>query len=528
MMAVNVCSPHDGESLGSYHYDTETDITFKLSQAQAAGRTWAGLTVKDRCNRLAPLTGFILEDLDNLADIIGRTSGKVPVEALLGEIFPVLAQTRHYLRHAQTILGKQRVATSPYSYPDATAIIARHPYGVVAVISPWNYPFQLSMIPLLTALFAGNAVMLKVSEWSLPVAEAIMALLAKLDLPAGLVQWVIGAGEQGEQLIRAHPDMVFFTGSLNTGRKIMVEAAQHPIPVILELGGNDAMIVFADADLERAANAAVYGAFCHSGQVCAAVKRLYVEASCYPDILQNLLDKISQLRLGKTADCELGAINHPQQVERIQAHYDDAIALGAKASGPLNLQGNYLTPILLWDVSADMRVVKEETFGPLLPIMAFESERSAVDFANESAFGLNASIWSRDLTKAERVARLLHVGNWAINDVLKNIGHPALPFGGVGHSGFGRYHGDEGLLSFTYPVSGLTSRNPLPHEPNWFPYSETRFTEFKAYLDFLFGHGSFLARAARNRDSLMAFKEYSGLHLRQHWHNFLALISKNG
>ncbi len=527
MSELQVRSPHDGELLGSYRCDEAIEINTKLAQAKAAGVKWAALTTQERCQRLARLPDLILQDLDDIADIIVRTTGKVPVEALLGELFPVLAQTRYYPSHADSILRRRRVATSPYSYPDATAIIERKPFGVVAVISPWNYPFQLSMIPVLTALFAGNAVVLKASEWSLPVAAKIMAVLAKLDLPEGLVQWVVGAGEAGEQLIKASPDLVFFTGNLDTGRKIMAQAARHPIPVILELGGNDAMIVCADADLERAANAAVYGAFCHGGQVCAAVKRLYVETTCYPVLLQSLLAKIPQLRLGKTSDCELGAINHRHQHDLVKAHYEDAIAQGAKASGPLEFQDNYVYPIVLWDVTAEMRVVKEETFGPLLPIMAFNSDDAAVSQANQTAYGLNASVWSRDLARAEGIAKRLHTGNWTINDVIKNIGHPALPFGGVRHSGFGRYHGAEGLLSLTYPVSGMISRNPLPHEPNWFPYSATRYNEFKAYLDFLFGHGSFLARAARNRTSLMAFKDYSGLHLRQHWHNFLAFISKS-
>jgi acyl-CoA reductase-like NAD-dependent aldehyde dehydrogenase len=305
----------------------------------------------------------------------------------------------------------------------------------------------------------------------------------------------------------------------------MQRAARHPIPVLLELGGKDAMLVCADAHLQRACAAALYGAFSHSGQVCIAVERLYVEQSCHDEFLQHLLAATAQLTIGHGEVGDLGAMTSERQFAIVKAHYEDALAKGARASAPLERQGNYVRPVVLWQVRQDMRVMQEETFGPLLPVMAFTDEAEAVRLANDSQFGLNASIWSQDIAKATRIAQQLHVGIWAINDVLKNAGHPALPFGGVKKSGFGRYHGAEGLRNFTYPVSGLTSRSTFAQEPNWFPYSETRYQHFKGYLDFVHVTGSLYQRIRRNWQALQAFRAYSAFDLTQRWHNLKLWLS---
>jgi 4,4'-diapolycopenoate synthase len=527
MAEISSISPLDGKLIGSYPVSSRQEIDLKLNAARQSAHGWAQTPIAERVNTLKPLSQLILKDLDRLTEVIVNTTGKVKTEALLGEIYPVLSQAGFYDKNAVKILSPRPVSSSPFAFPDATAVIEQRPVGVVAVISPWNYPFQLSLISMLTALYAGNGVILKASEFSLPVAEAIMALLGQLSLPEGLVQWVTGAGESGEHLIDARPDLVLFTGSLATGRKVMQRAAQHPIPVILELGGNNALLVFADAHLDRAANAAVYGAFVNSGQVCVATKRVLVESTCFDELLTRLINKTAALKIGHGEDGDLGAIINANQIKIVQEHYQDAIAKGAKASAALTVNGNYLNPVVLWDVTQDMRIMQEETFGPLLAVMPFEDEQQAIKLANSGHTGLNASVWSRDIAKARRITRQLQCGNWAINDVIKNIGHPALPFGGMGNSGFGRYHGAEGLLSFSQPVSGLTSYNALAHEPNWFPYSETRFGQFKGYLDFLYGLGAFWQRARRNQETLQPFRAYSGLHLRQHAYNLKAFFNSN-
>ena len=528
MTTLPAISPIDGRLLGEYPVTDAETIVRQLAAARTAATTWATLTVEQRLNRLAPLAELILADADAIVDCVHWATGKTATEALLGEIYPVLDLLAYYRKHAATILAGYDVLTSPWLFPGATAQVERRPFGVAAIISPWNYPFQLALAPLLTALIAGNAVILKPSELALPVGTLIGDFIARLDLPEGLVQTVVGGAEAGEALIDAGPDLVFFTGGLQAGKAVMRRAAQHPIPVLLELGGKDAMMVFADADLRRAANAALYGGFCNSGQVCISVERLYVQRDCHDRFVQALLDGLSKLEVGAGEDADLGAMTSDRQIAVVRAHYDDALAQGAIASGPLHIDGRFVGPVVLWNVHHGMRVMREETFGPLLPVMAFDDEVEALQLANDSEFGLNASVWSLDIAKAERIARQLQTGNWAVNEVIKNAGHPGLPFGGVKRSGFGRYHGGEGLLSFSYSQSGLTSRARAPAEANWFPYSARSYRNLQGYLDFVHGSGSLWQRLRRNREALMAFRQYGSVDLRQYWHNFKTLFSRRG
>ena len=525
MRIIQTMSPVDGKVLGDFEISDIQCIQAKMIAARLAFNIWSQIPIDQRMKSLSPLRELLIDNLDSICELIRQCTGKVRTEALLGEVYPLLDLLNYYQKHAKHILRYRDVPTSPYAFPGATAGIERRPYGVIAVISPWNYPFQLSVAPLLTALFAGNAVILKVSELCLPIGQLIVDLFAKLDLPSGLIQCVVGDAEIGEQLIDAAPDLVFFTGGLHSGRKVMQRAAQHPIPVILELGGKDPMLIFADAHLERACAAALYGAFCNSGQVCVSVERLYVQQHCFARFLEMLLVGVAQLQVGSDQDGDLGALTSTAQIEIVQAHYQDAIDKGAQVSGPLERQGNYLKPVVLWNVNHGMRVMREESFGPLLPVMVFNDVQDAIELANDSDFGLNASIWSSHIEQAKWVASQLNVGNWAINDVLKNIGHPSLPFGGVKRSGFGRYHGAEGLQNFTYPVSGVTNRSRLPKEPNWFPYSEQGYQNLKGYLDFVYGNGSLLERIKRNRKALDAFRAYSTFDLIQRWQNLKLMFS---
>lgn len=519
---LTVISPLNEQVLKTYSISSQAEINSALLNAKTAATVWHLIPIKQRIKELAKLEAIILAEFDAIVDVIMNVTGKVKTEVLLGEIYSVLAALRYYQKHAATILAPCPVHTPPLLFPQASAQFEYHPFGVVAIISPWNFPFQLTVLPLLTALISGNACIIKMSELSIPIGDLIIELFAQLNLPDGLIQQVIGEGSVGEQLITARPDLVFFTGGLNSGRAVMAAAAQHPIPVILELGGKDAMIVCSDAHLERVVNAALYGAFSNSGQICVSIERCYVEKDCYSQLVELLNVAVTDIKVGE----DIGALTCLKQFDIIKAHYDDAIAKGAKASSALELNGRYLKPVVLWNVNHDMRIMREETFGALLPVMAFDNEQQAIELANDSEYGLNASIWSCDIQKAERIAKKLHVGNWAVNDVIKNIGHAALPFGGVKNSGFGRYHGAEGLKQFTYTVSSLTSRNSLNQEPNWFPYSDTRYRELKGFIDLLFGSGTIFQRIARNWQALQGFREYSSLNLRQHWQNLLIFFSR--
>ena len=525
MTSIQACSPIDERPLKTYAVQDGDHIREQMEAARRAGIPWAERDVALRGKIVGALSRILLDNLDRLADAIVVTTGKVRTEALVGEIYPVLDLLSFYQKNAARILASRPVSTSPWAYPHANARVDRRPYGVVAVISPWNCPFQLTLSPLITALIAGNAVVYKTSELSLPIGEVITEILRDIDLPQGLVQWVIWGPEAGEQLIDAEPDLVFFSGGLVNGRAIMARAARHPVPVILELGGKDPMIVCDDAPIQRTVRAAVYGAFCNSGQVCVSVERLYVHEARYEEFVRAVVDAVSQLKIGHGPEGDLGAMTWDHQFSVVDAHYQDALSRGACASGPLRRRGRYLEPVVLWDVSHDMRVMREETFGPLLPIMRFSTEDEVIALANDSEYGLNASVWTSDLRRGERVARRLQVGNWAVNDVIKNIGHPGLPFGGVKKSGFGRYHGAEGLLNFTYPVAGLVNSGRLDEEPNWFPYSERRYGQLKGFIEVVFGHGSVPMRIARNWRALRAFRRYASLNLGQRWRNLESSLS---
>jgi acyl-CoA reductase-like NAD-dependent aldehyde dehydrogenase len=521
---IQVISPLNEQILNSYQITTKEDIIQKMAAARLAATIWAGYPVKKRVALLSQLKAILVAECDAITEAIMAVTGKVKTEVLLGEIYPVLELLGYYEKNAARILAPCRLSTSPLAFPSASAQFERRPYGVVAIISPWNFPFQLTLSPLLTALFCGNGAIIKTSELSIPVGELIIQLISRLHLPEGLVQHVIGKGETGGQLLDSKPDLVFFTGGVKTGQVIMAKAAQFPIPVILELGGKDAMLVFDDANLERASNAAMYGAFSNSGQVCVSVERLYVQKATYPRFVEMLQDAVARLTVGHGTEGDLGALTSLDQYAIVEAHYQDAIAKGAKASSPLQLNGRYLKPVVLWDVTHEMRIIREETFGGLLPVMAFDTEAQAIQLANDSDYGLNASVWSKDIAKAERVARQLQVGNWAVNDVIKNIGHAGLPFGGIKNSGFGRYHGAEGLRSFTYTVSGLTSRSKLNDEPNWFPYSDSRYQQMKGFIDFIFGSGTLWQSISRNWQALQAFRSYAQSNARQHWENFMIFL----
>ena len=311
IVAVSALTEQNGKTYSVTHKDYVIKI---MTKARDAFSLWEALTVEQRVKKLVKLEAIIQAEMDAIVEVIMTATGKVKTEVLLGEIYPVLTTLRFYQNNAAVILDAEPVTTPVILFPKSTAQIARRPFGVVAVISPWNFPFQLTLIPILTALITGNSVIFKMSELSLPVGDLLIDLLSRSALPENLVQQVIGFAETGQQLIASRPDMVFFTGSLAAGRAVMASAAQHPIPVVLELGGKDAMVVFADANQTRVVNAALYGAFSNSGQVCVSVERCYVEASYYQDFIRQLTEAVLKLKVGHGSSGDLGGVNYPKAI----------------------------------------------------------------------------------------------------------------------------------------------------------------------------------------------------------------------
>ena len=411
-------------------------------------------------------------------------------------MYTVLDFIAFHERQAEKVLEPEQRPGHLLS-PRAEFVVQYEPLGVVGILAPWNYPFQLAMLPLVTALAAGNTVVLKPSETTPSVGAVIVELCDAAGFPAGVVQVVQGGPEVGRALVASRPDKIFFTGSVRTGKMIMAAAAEHLTPVELELGGKDPMIVFADAPLERAVNGAVYGAFVNAGQACISVERVYVEAPAYERFVSDVTREATKLRVGSGRNVELGPIMRAQQCDVIEQHLDDALARGATLTTPRRREGNRFWPMVLRDVSHEMRVMREETFGPILPVMPFGSEVEAIQLANDSDYGLNASVWTEDRERGRRVAADLVAGSCAINDVLINVANPHLPFGGERHSGMGRYHGPEGLRGFSRIKSVMYAGSTARSEMNWFPYRPSSYEIVKSSAIALFSSGSALSRAGR-------------------------------
>jgi acyl-CoA reductase-like NAD-dependent aldehyde dehydrogenase len=322
-------------------------------------------------------------------------------------------------------------------------------------------------VPAATALAAGNAVVLKPSERTPATASALRSLFDGAELGVPLVHVVEGGPDTAVSLLEAEPDFALFTGGTRGGRELYRIAASRLIPVLLELGSKDPMIVFDDTDLERASDAAVYGAFAHDGQHCISVSLLLVQASVASTISQAVTERASRLVRGR----DLADTLDPAMAERIQGLITSAVGQGARLLTP-SRDGQPVLPAVLSAVTPDMDVFREETFGPVLPILPFRDEDEAVALARSVDRGLNASIWTRDPDRAGRLASRLRTGGVCVNNVLVNAGHPALPFGGVGASGFGRYHGPEGLRAFVRPRAVMDQVSASPREMHWFPYDE--------------------------------------------------------
>ncbi len=462
---------------------TEEEIAGCVSRARSCFEEWSTWPFSRRRAFLKQVRHLLAKRAREMADVIVGDTGKIPAEAMLNEIVVTCELMAYYERHGARILATEPVGPGLLlAYKQAS--IRYEPLGVVGVISPWNYPLILSMGPVVTALFAGNTVILKPSEVTphvglavrdlfLDAADAFGASASERSLLAGLVQVVTGAGSVGDALVRSGVDKIVFTGSVRTGQAVMRAAADSLTPVLLELGGKDPMIVAASANLDRAAHGAVWGAFTNAGQTCMAVERVYVEESVYDDFVDKVVAITNRLRQGSGAGHDLGAITWKRQFDVVWKHLQDATAKGAKVlagGNPVVVGGRQsLEPTVLVDVDHTMAVMKEETFGPILPIMAVHDLDEALDLANDSVYGLSSSVWASDRQSIEKLTSGMRAGAVCVNDCMVSYAMPALPFGGVGHSGIGRTHGYVGLREMSRTKAVASDRLGLKQEPHWLP-----------------------------------------------------------
>src|SRR5436190_3195297 len=467
-------NPATGEEVGRVPVTSADDVKAGIERGRVAFETWRKTSFAERKRLVMAAREVILAEMDEIAHLISEESGKPFGEAMSMEITPVLDLMQYFARKTERLLAPHKIGIGLYALLGRSSKIVYQPLGVVGIIPAWNYPFSIPLGEAVMALMAGNTVVIKPSELTPFVGLKIGEIFDKAGFPANTVQIVPGAGPTGAALVDAAPDKIMFTGSVATGKKISEAAAKNLPSVVLELGGKDPMIVFEDANLDLAARAAVWGAFCNSGQSCSSVERLYVHESVADALTRKIVEHVKQLKqgAGDSEDIAIGAMSSERQMKIVEDHVEDFRAAGAKieiggkrasvgpqaaslreddtrrqaACGP-----TFYEPTVISGATNDMRAMQEETFGPTLPIATFSTEEEAIRLTNDSEFGLTASVWTRDKARGKRVAEQIESGSVCVNEVLYTHGIGPTPWGGFKNSGRGRTHGREGLMELVQP-----------------------------------------------------------------------------
>jgi len=418
---------------------------------------------------------IILKELDEIALLTARETGKPVAEAVSLELTPSLDLMQYFARNTETLLERERIGIGLYGLMGRMSYLVYKPVGVVGIISPWNFPWATPLDEAVTALMAGNAVVLKPSELTPLTALKIKEVLTRAGLPDDLLQVATGDGSTGAALIGAGVDKILFTGSVATGKRVAEAAANYLIPVVLELGGKDPMVVLEDANIENTARAAVWGAFANCGQACSSVERCYVHESIADKFTQAVVAETKRLRQSGDKQGDLGSMSSEQQLRVVERHVYEATARGATAltggERVPDVPGPFFPPTVLTNVDHEMEIMREETFGPVLPIMTFKTDEEAVRLANDSDFGLTASVWTNDLARGRRVAERIDAGTVMVNEVFYTHGIAQTPWGGVKHSGFGRTHGRAGLLELVNAQHIHVNRFSSFPDVWWFNYT---------------------------------------------------------
>lgn len=481
-------NPGTGEKFGQVAMCTAQEVRHAMHEMRRAQKIWEDKPVKERVQILRQFQQVMIDSLDEITAVMNQDCGKSRQDALI-EVFITIDMLNTYLKHAPHWLRRRKVSRGLYWFK--TPYIEPRPYGVVGVIAPWNYPFALSMPAVLAALLAGNTVLLKPSEVTAATGVMIEGLFQRIPELTPYVRVLHGDGRVGAELVQSRPDYIFMTGSTATGFKVAETAARYLIPTAFELGGKDAMIVLEDADVEAAARWGAWGAHFNAGQTCMAVERVYVVKEVYDQFLRHAVAHTNRLKVGYNQDLDspfyLGPITDPRQLKIIDRHLEDALAKGARVLTGGKRHGNFYEPTVLVDVTHDMLLMKEETFGPLLPVMKVEDEEEAIRLANDNSYGLSASIWSRDLKRAQRLARRVEAGSVVINDTIAQFALPMLPFGGIKGSGYGRTHGKQGLLQFTQAYAYLVGDPPKELDLTVLARRPGNYNFLKTVIQFVFG-----------------------------------------
>jgi acyl-CoA reductase-like NAD-dependent aldehyde dehydrogenase len=488
MDCIDFINPGTGRKFGQVRVATEQDVAKARREMGMIAGTWAAKPIRERARIIKKLQGVIVAAADEITAVINQDHGKSRQDAL-HEVLMTVEKIHQYSKRAPRWLAEERVPKGLYFLKSFHT--ERVPYGVVGIIGPWNYPFDLMVPPIIAALLAGNVVMVKPSEVAAATGVLIEQLFMRVPELAPFVRFLHGDATTGAALVRSQPDVLFLTGSVKTGKIVADMAAETMTPFLYELGGKDPMLVLEDADLKAAAKWGVWGAFYTTGQACVSVERVYVHEKVYDEFVRLAVAEAEQFSAGYSPSADnpnwMGPLTFERQCDIVNTHLHDAVSKGARILTGGQQTGMFIEPTVLVDVDHSMKIMQDETFGPTMPIVKVRDDAEAIRLANDSTMGLSAYVWSRDLKHAKRVAAQLHTGVININDTMSHYTVPLLPFGGVKQSGNARTHSRDEVIQFTHNKSFAVGAPPHPWDPAvWIRYPG-QYRLAKAVLGGMFG-----------------------------------------
>lgn len=487
---LGILSPATRERVGEITVSSPDDVAQAIAKARDAQQEWARVPIAERARIVQGAIGPLVEKRAEVVETICQETGKSRLEALMMEIVPACDYLNFWSARAVKELSDEKRKLHGYLRPFKKLLMHYRPLGVVGVITPWNGPFPLALNPTVQAVLAGNAVVLKPSEVAPYSGDWAVRLLRDAGVPEGVVQTVFGDGETGAALVNGGVQKISFTGSVRTGKRIAAACSQQLIPYTLELGGKDAMIVCADADLERAAGGAVFNSMLNSGHVCMGVERVYVVESVADEFERRVADIVKELRYGHGDDVDVGAIFWDHQLPIIERHIEDARNKGADVvvGGESDVEhGLFYKPTFVRNVDHSMELMREETFGPIITVMRVQDEDEAIRLANDSHYGLSGSVWTKNIRKGIEIAKRMETGSVVINDASMAYGATEAPFGGMKESGFGHANGLGALRSYTHEQPIIIDKWGMKKERVWYPHTQQAIDEIDGMIRTIYG-----------------------------------------